>query len=185
MLEKINHYFEKIQTCINNINRNEIVTFIEILKKARDEERQIFIFGNGGSATTASHFCCDMNKGLADGKTKRFKIIPLSDNATTIMAYANDMTYEDAFIEQLKNFLKKDDIVIALSGSGNSKNILKAVEYANEVGAITIGLTGYKNGKLKNITKYSVNANIDDIQVSEDMHLILTHLIYQTLLNEK
>ena len=184
MLNKINDYFDKVKNCIDNVDRNEIKKFIDILSDAKVNGMQIFIMGNGGSAASASHFCCDFNKGVSYQKDNKFKMICLNDNIATVMAYANDVGYEDVFVEQLKNFLRKGDIVIGLSGSGNSKNILKAVEYANANGAITVGLTGYDGGMLKKIASYSVNANIDDMQVSEDMHMMLIHMLMQIFMEE-
>jgi D-sedoheptulose 7-phosphate isomerase len=137
----------------------------------------IFIFGNGGSASTSSHFCCDLNKGVSYGKHKKFHAHSLTDNMATITAYANDTSYDDVFVEPLKNFLNPGDLVIAISGSGNSKNVIKAVEYANSMGNRTAGITGYNGGKLKQIATLSVNANVNDMEISEDIHMILCHTI--------
>ncbi len=184
MKEAINNYLNKLKTCIDNLDRNEIEKFIEILTESKNKGTQIYIMGNGGSAATASHFCCDFNKGVSYQKDKKFKMICLNDNIATMLAYANDVGYEDVFVEQLKNFLSKDDVVIGISGSGNSKNIIKAIEYANENGGITVGLTGYNGGILKKIAKYSVNANINDMQISEDIHMMLAHMIMQIFMNQ-
>lgn len=178
MNELIENYFNNLKKTLDSLDRNEIENFIEILNTARENGSRIFIMGNGGSGSTASHFACDFNK-LASfyyPDKPRFKVECLNDNFSTMMAYSNDESYELVFSEQLKNFLNKEDVVIALSGSGNSKNVLNAIEYANKKGAVTVGLTGYNGGRLKEIAKYSVNTNIDDMQISEDIHLILTHL---------
>lgn len=135
--------------------------------------------GNGGSAATASHYVCDFNKGMSYGRDKRFKMICLNDNVQTMMAYANDVDYQSVFVEQLKNFLRRDDVVIGISGSGNSGNVTKAIEYANQNGGITCGLTGYDGGFLRRIAHYSVNVRIHDIQISEDIHMMLVHVIYR------
>ena len=177
----IENYFDKLKTTIDNLDRKEINDFINLLIKARDDGRHIFIMGNGGSAATASHSVCDFNKGLSYGKDRRFKILCLNDSMATVSAYSNDVDYEVAFVEQLKNFIEPGDIVIGISGSGNSKNILLAIEFANSVGAETVGITGYDGGKLKHMAKYSVNANIDDMQVSEDIHMILNHLCMKVI----
>lgn len=181
MITFVDEYFLKLRTCLDKINKKEIEKFIEILLWARDNNKTIFVMGNGGSASTASHFCCELNKGASYNKNKKFKVICLNDSVSTILAYANDVKFEDIFVEQLKNFVKKDDVVIGFSSSGNSKNILKSIEYANEVGAITVGLTGRDGGELKNISKYSVNPSYDDLQVSEDIHMIVVHIVYQYL----
>ena len=177
MKKFINNYFETLKTTIDRLDRQEIIRFIEILLEARENEKNIFIMGNGGSASTASHFCCDFNKVASHGFEKRFKFICLNANIPTMLAYANDISYDDIFVEQLKNLYKPGDIVIGISGSGNSKNVLKAVEYANLNDGITVGLTGYNGGRLKQTAKYSVNMNIDDMQITEDLHMVLDHMI--------
>ncbi|MBT9164878.1 MAG: Phosphoheptose isomerase 1 [candidate division WS2 bacterium] len=141
----------------------------------------VFTMGNGGSGPTASHFTCDMNKSVCCGLQKRFRVICLNDNIPIMLAYANDSSYEDIFIEQLKNFLKPRDVVIGFSGSGNSKNVIKAINYANEIGATTMGFTGFDGGQLTKIAKISVVVPVNDMQKVEDIHLILTHMIMQIL----
>jgi D-sedoheptulose 7-phosphate isomerase len=137
--------------------------------------------GNGGSGATASHFTGDFNKGLSFHKARRFRFICLNDNYATFAAYANDVGYEDVFVEPLKNFLAEGDLVIGISGSGNSPNVLKAVEYANDHGAVTLGLTGYDGGKLKTLARHGVHIPIADMQVTEDLHMVLDHLAYVVL----
>lgn len=183
-VNKIDSYFDKLKLTIDNLDRKEINEFINLLLKARDEGKFIFIMGNGGSAATASHFVCDFNKGASYGcKGRRFKFVCLNDNSAELMAYANDVGYEDVFVEPLKNFLNEGDVVIGISGSGNSKNVLKAIEYANDNKAITVGITGYDGGLLKTIAKHSVNVNVDDMQISEDIHMIFDHLSMSILKN--
>ena len=183
MKEKINNYLDRLKTTLDNLSRDEIENFINVLNDAREQGKTIFIMGNGGSAATASHFVCDFNKGASymhDDK-KRFKFICLNDNDASMMAYANDVSYDDVFVEQLKNYFNKGDIVIGISGSGNSKNVIKAIEYANQNGGITVGLTGYNGGKLKQLAKHSVNTNIDDMQITEDIHMIFDHMILKIM----
>lgn len=177
----IEDYFNKLKVTIDKLDRKEIENFIQLLIQARNNDSTIFIMGNGGSAATASHFLCDIAKGMDSKKGKKFKIICLSDNTPIMMAYANDVSYDDIFVEPLKPHLKRDDIIIGISGSGNSKNVLKAIDYANKNGGITVGLTGYNGGKLKKLAQHSFNANVNDMQISEDIHLILTHLTMQIL----
>ena len=178
------NYFSRLIQCVNNLDRNEVEQFINILNTAKEEGRTIYTMGNGGSAATASHFCCDFNKGMSYGQPKRFKMICLNDNDATMLAYANDVSYDDVFVEQLKNFLTPNDIVIAISGSGNSKNIIKAVEYANVIGATTVGMTGFNGGILKKIAKYSLNTNVDDMQITEDIHMMICHMMYSITMNK-
>ena len=177
----ITNYLNTLKTTIDSISRVEIQQFISSLIDSYENKRHVFIMGNGGSASTASHFACDINKGVSFKRKKKFKVIPLTDNIATIMAYANDVSYDDIFVEQLKNFLEPNDLVIGISGSGNSKNVLKAIEYANQNKAITFGVTGYDGGKLKQLAHHSVNANINDMQISEDIHMILVHLTMKVL----
>lgn len=177
----IQEYLDKLKSTIDRLNHAEINDFINLLLTARGEGRTIFIMGNGGSAATASHFCCDFNKGASYGYDKRFKFICLNDNTATMMAYSNDVAYEDAMVEQLKNFFMPGDYVIGISGSGNSKNVVKAIEYANERGGVTIGLTGYQGGKLKQICAHSVNMGVDDMQISEDLHMMMDHLTLRVI----
>lgn len=184
MLNAMENYFSELKSVIDNLDRNEIETFINVMLNARNNGRNIYIMGNGGSGATASHFCCDFNKGMSYTKDKKFKMICLNDNVSTMLAYSNDVGYDFVFVEQLKNFVKEGDIVIGISGSGNSKNVLNAIDYANKKGAITIGLTGYSGGVLKQITKYSVNANVDNMQITEDIHMMICHMIYDILINQ-
>ncbi|MBN2403119.1 MAG: SIS domain-containing protein [Spirochaetes bacterium] len=175
--KEINEYLTNLKKTIENLDVMEIDSVANVLLDAYNRGANIFVCGNGGSALTASHFACDFNKGVSYGLEKRFRIIPLTDNIGTIMAYSNDVDYECIFLEQMKNFFYSSDVVIGISGSGNSKNVLKAVEYANEKGGISIGLTGYNGGELKRLAKYSINANINDMQISEDIHMIMNHLL--------
>jgi D-sedoheptulose 7-phosphate isomerase len=174
-------YLELLQATISSLDRSEIEAFLKALMDAYERGSKIFVFGNGGSGATASHFAGDMNKGVSYGLDKRFRVISLVDNSATVTAYANDVSYDLVFVEQLKNFIEDGDIVIAISGSGNSKNVLLAVEYANERGNLTLGITGYDGGKLKRTAKLSVNANVKDMQVTEDLHMMIAHLTMKVL----
>ena len=175
-------YIQRLTDALNKLDKQEINTFINALEDAREQGKHIFIMGNGGSASTASHFVCDFNKGASYGMPgNRYKFICLNDSMATLSAYSNDVAYEDVFVEQLKNFFSEGDLVIGISGSGNSKNVLNAIEYANANGGKTVGLTGYNGGKLRQIATLSVNANIDDMQISEDLHMILDHLAMKVI----
>ncbi|MGL4676068.1 MAG: D-sedoheptulose-7-phosphate isomerase [Brevinema sp.] len=176
MTNQIEAYFQQLKDTLDNINRDEITTFINILIEARNNNKTIYIMGNGGSASTASHFVCDFNKGASYQKNKRFKVICLNDSISTLSAYGNDVNFDKIFVEPLKNFLQEGDVVIGISGSGNSKNVLEAIEYANQKNAITIAWTGYIEGKIKKLAKHCINANINDMQIAEDIHMILNHL---------
>ena len=181
---EIKNYLSSVNGTLNNINIEYIDQFVRLLLDTYHNERSIYIFGNGGSATTASHFCGDLIKGVSYGLDKRFKAICLSDNLPALMAIANDISYDDIFIEQLKNFVKKDDLVIGLSGSGNSINVVKAIEYANSIGAKTVGICGYKGGKVKDLAHLTIHATINDMEIAEDIHhLVLNHCVKRLLTN--
>jgi D-sedoheptulose 7-phosphate isomerase len=180
--DDIENYFAKVITTLNRLDRIKLAQLANILHTAYEQDKTIFVFGNGGSASTASHFCGDFIKGASCGLDKRFKMMCLSDNLSALMAIANDISYEDIFIEQLINFIKKGDVVIGISGSGNSINVVKAIEYANSREAITIAFCGYDGGKLKNIVQLAIHADINDMEVSEDIHLIIEHCIKQILM---
>lgn len=181
MKEAIDNYFNLLKQSVDGLDRKAIISFVDLLLDARKNGNNIYIMGNGGSASTASHFTCDFNKGLSYKKDIRFKMICLNDNIATMLAYSNDLGYENVFVEQLKNFLKKDDVVIGISGSGNSKNILNAIEYANHLGAKTVGLTGFNGGKLKNIVDVSIHADVNNMQVTEDVHMSICHMLYSVM----
>lgn len=174
----IDNYFGRLKATIDRISRAQINGFMGLLLDALETGNRIYIMGNGGSAATASHYAADFNKGLSFGKARRFRVHCLNDNYPTVMAYANDVSYEDVFVEQLRNFLEPGDVVIAISGSGNSRNVLKAIDYANMNGAVTVGLTGYDGGELKRRAGHSVHVPIDDMQITEDLHMVLDHLLY-------
>lgn len=182
--EKIIEYFNSLEGTIHQIDKNEIEKTIFALKKSRDEKRHIFIMGNGGSAATASHFVGDFNKGLGLGREKRFRFIALNDNMSTVLSLANDVSYEDIFVEQLKNFLDPEDLVIAISGSGNSENILRAVNFAKQSGSQVIGLTGFDGGRLDQLSDIHLHVPIDNMQIVEDIHLIFNHLMMSILSEE-
>ena len=159
---------------------------IEWLKEARSAGRTIFTCGNGGSASTASHFVCDIVKGASFGRTRRFRIQALTDSLPTLTAYSNDVGYEIVFAEQLKNFAQAGDVVLAISGSGNSPNVIRAVEYANSIGCRTIGLTGREGGKLGPLCQLHINVPDPHMGRIEDAHMIICHMIaYHFMDSEK
>lgn len=178
---EIASYLDRLKRTLDLVSKDELNVFLELLVDALERGAQVLVFGNGGSSATASHFVADFNKGLSYGKARRFKFICLSDNTATLTAYANDVGYDDVFVEQLRNFVEPGDLAIGISGSGNSMNVVKAIEYANQAGAITLGLTGYDGGKLKKAAKHGVHVPIADMQVTEDIHMVLDHMAYAIL----
>jgi D-sedoheptulose 7-phosphate isomerase len=174
-------YLNELKGLLDIFPHDRFEQIVQILISAYNNEKQVFIMGNGGSGSTASHFACDINKGCCYNLEKKFKVICLNDNVPTMLAYANDLSYEKVFVEQLKNFLQPGDVVIGISGSGNSANVLAAVAYANQNGANTIGLTGFDGGKLAQIADIPLIASINDMQKVEDVHMIVVHMLMQYL----
>lgn len=162
---------------LQELDTDQINDVLNILEQALDEERAIYIFGNGGSAATASHFQNDFNKGVSEHTEKKFRFQCLNDNVATILAIANDIGYEEIFRFQLQGKLNKGDIVVAISGSGNSDNVLRAVEYAKESQAVVIGMTGFSGGKLKDLCDYPLHVPVHSMQITEDIHMVLDHLM--------
>jgi D-sedoheptulose 7-phosphate isomerase len=162
---------------------------VPIFLRAREEDRTIFFFGNGGSASTASHFVIDIAKStranLKEPATKRFRCLALNDNIPGITAWANDADYSRIFAEPLRNLAQRGDVVVAISGSGNSPNVLEAVRAARELGLTTIGLTGIGGGKLKEMVDVPVVVPSNSMQHTEDVHLILLHLLTAYLRDEE
>lgn len=175
--EQIKKYIEMEKEVLDSLSAEDISRVMNILEGARLNGKRIFICGNGGSASTAAHFECDFNKGVSYDQKVKYDFECLSDNVPMMMAIANDIGYDDIFVVPLRNKLKSGDIVVGISGSGNSENVVRAIEYGNEVGAVTIGLVGYDGGRLKKIAKYYIHVEVDNIQMVEDIHLMLDHMM--------
>lgn len=177
-MEKIIHrYLEQVGELIHKFDPKSIKNMIGIMEKARVEEKNIFVLGNGGSAATVNHFVCDLSKNAIEGEEGRFKIISLCDNIETITAFGNDLGYEHVFAERLKNLMNPGDFLLAISASGNSENVLCAAQYAKEKKGTIMSLTGYKGGKLKAVSDYNINVDCETIEQIEDFHLIIEHII--------
>lgn len=170
-------YLRNLQSILDSLDPERIDRVCTLLEEARAEGRQIFVCGNGGSSATASHFVSDMGKGGSLGKPKRFRVFSLSDNTPWFSSLANDLGYQTVFVEQLKNFAQPGDILIALSGSGNSENVLEAVRYGNEAGLTTVGLCGFAGGKLAPLCQYSLVVDSTHMGRIEDGHFIVLHAI--------
>ncbi|MGD0341561.1 MAG: SIS domain-containing protein [Bacteroidales bacterium] len=168
----IDGYLNKLTDTLDKISREDIQKVSEIIE---DCKGQIFVFGNGGSATTASHFAQDMNKCVDS------RFICLNDNVASILAYANDSDFKNIFKLQLSKLIKPNDLVIGISCSGNSYNIIEAIVYAKHFGHPTISLTGFGGGQLKGLTEYNIHVPCNDMQICEDCHLIITHIIMKLL----
>jgi D-sedoheptulose 7-phosphate isomerase len=180
-MEQINNYISTIKNTINELPQDLIEEVIHILQEARMYGRQVFIMGNGGSASTASHFVCDLAKNTRKVGWPNFRCIGLTDNMAILSAYANDEGYENVFSQQLDNLIRPRDIVIGISASGNSPNVLNAIELANNRRATTIGFTGFDGGRLGKMVNLHINVNSDIIEHVEDIHLMLEHMIVKSI----
>jgi len=180
-MEQIQNYISTLQQTMSELPHSIISEVIHILQRARMQGTQIFIMGNGGSASTASHFVCDLAKNTRHNGLPHFRAIGLTDNMEIFSAYANDEGYENVFSQQLINLIRPGDIIIAISASGNSKNVIKAVEEARKYGVITIGFTGFDGGRLRQIVDINIHVNSAIIEHVEDIHLMLEHMIVRTI----
>lgn len=183
-------YFQELKRSIDGLDCQKIHKIAEIIFDAYKNDKQIFVIGNGGSATTASHFACDLGKGtlknVYEPYEKRFKVISLTDNVATLIAYGNDLSFEDIFEQQLKNLINAGDVVIGLSGSGNSSNVIKAMIYAKICDAKTVGLLGFHTGgKLAGVVDCEITIPDSHYGRIEDIHLVLCHLISDVVFEMK
>lgn len=183
--KNIKSFLNEQKKCLTNIlnDTNEINIIINQLIKARNQKRTIFTIGNGGSASTASHFVSDLLKTCIIKNNNRFQAISLVDNIPVILAWSNDVSYDSIFLEQLKNMLKKNDIVIGFSGSGNSQNVLNALRYAKKNNAYCIGFTGESGGKMKSLCDICIKIPSNEMLSIESQHLLLCHCIANAIRN--
>jgi D-sedoheptulose 7-phosphate isomerase len=170
-------YKAALLEAIDRIDTGRVEQAIEWFREARDGSKQIFVCGNGGSASTASHFTCDILKGASYNRDTRFRIMALADSLATLTAYSNDVSYEHIFVEQLKNFAQPGDLVMCISGSGNSPNVVRAIEYANSIGCKTIALTGRDGGKLGPLAQLNIQVAVPHMGRIEDAHMVVCHMI--------
>ncbi len=181
MQTALNSYFDDVIQTIGKMPIATIEKIVTALREAYESSRTIYLFGNGGSAALASHFACDLGKGASNGSSKRFQALAFTDNVPMMTAWANDARYEDIFAEQRINFVRRDDIAFAISGSGNSPNVLKALKVAREAGAFTIGLTGFQGGDMKDLCDLCLTVPSENMQIIEDLHLSVTHAVFTAL----
>ena len=177
MLTFLESYKRDLLAAIETIDLEKVREAITWMKEARDAGRTIFTCGNGGSASTASHFVCDVVKGASYQHAQRFRIQALTDSLPTLTAYANDVGYEVVFEEQLKNFAQPGDLVLAISGSGNSPNVVRAIDYANSAGCRTIALTGRDGGRLGRLAQLNIHVSAPHMGRIEDAHMIICHMM--------
>jgi|SRR5574344_135921 D-sedoheptulose 7-phosphate isomerase len=175
----IQDYYQREEKVIEGLDIDELNAAMNALLSAYEEDANVYVFGNGGSSATASHMMVDFNKGVCSDVKKRFRFVCLNDNIPTLMAIGNDVGFENVFYYQLENKLTPNDVVLAISGSGNSKNVIKAVDYAKKQGCKIIGMTGYDGGALAKMSDYKLHAPIDDMQITEDIHMSFDHMMMQ------
>ncbi|MBP7496401.1 MAG: SIS domain-containing protein [Bacteroidales bacterium] len=179
-----NKYFQKAAAVLQMIDTSSLIAVSELMIDCYKKDACIYIMGNGGSGATAMHVAGDYIKGVSFGLEKRFRFISLNDNLAAILAIANDLSYDDIFVEQIRGGLKENDIVIGISGSGNSANVVKALEYAKSLNVKTIAFSGFKGGLIKKLADLSVHIPVDDMEIAEDMHLLVFHAIKQYIISK-
>ncbi len=184
-LNELEAYRERELEVYKKLNLESVNMVINVLEEARLSGKHIFICGNGGSAATASHYCCDFNKGVSENQEMKYNFECLNDNVPTMLALANDIGYEEVFRHSLKVKMKPGDILIGVSGSGNSRNVVNAMEYARKIGGTTIAIVGYNGGKMKEIADYNIHININNMQISEDLHMVLDHMMMYALVHKE
>jgi D-sedoheptulose 7-phosphate isomerase len=173
----VRSYVSRLEATMRGLDPKQVAAVGDLLTMARAEGKQVFLCGNGGSAALASHLAVDIGKGCSRNRDKRFRVIAFTDNTPWLTALGNDISYDDVFVEQLKNYADKGDVFIAISGSGNSKNILKAAQYANEAGCHTVGISGFAGGKLKDLVEHHVHIRADHMGLIEDGCHIVGHIL--------
>jgi len=182
---EIRQYLEETHALLDSLDVGQLNSLISKLEETRKAGHFIYIMGNGGSASTASHFVNDFNKGVSEGLLKRYRFLCLNDNTSTVMAVANDIGYDEIFRFQLENYLEKGDLVIGISGSGNSLNVIKAFEFAQNKGAFTVGIVGFSGGKLIELSNLCVHVKSESMQHVEDAHMLIAHLMMSILKAQK
>jgi D-sedoheptulose 7-phosphate isomerase len=177
----VSSYLEQLARVIAKLDLAAIDAAISLIRDAWINKRKILVCGNGGSALTASHYINDWNKTAYLSSGRPFRGVSLSDNMGLVTAYSNDISYDDVYSEQLKNLMDPGDLVIAVSGSGNSENVVRAVEYANENGGVTLAICGYDGGKIKELAQHSLHVPSFDMQHCEDLHFVFGHMVMKAL----
>lgn len=185
-MEQFQRYLEEGRGILSELPLDGLRQICDVIYEAYEKQRTIFVFGNGGSASLASHLACDLGKGTHAPRPEaldmeavpRVKVLSITDNVPMITAWGNDSAYEDIFVEQIENFIEPRDVAFGISGSGNSPNVLKALNLARQKGATTVGLTGFQGGKMKNLLDYGIVVPSDSMQHIEDVHQVLVHLVF-------
>jgi len=175
-------YIDLLKNTLDQLDPVEVDKAIQAYLRVHEQQGTIYIFGNGGSGASASHATGDFLKGASYGLEKRFKVICLNDNIPSLMAIANDISWDAIFVEQLKNFLQPNDLVIGISGSGNSKNVVEAMEYAKKHKVQTIAFCGFRGGRIKEIADISIHSTAMDMEIAEDVHMVVFNIIKKEIM---
>jgi D-sedoheptulose 7-phosphate isomerase len=174
-------YFRALAEVIERMPVSVIDDIGDVILRAYHEQRTVFVYGNGGSAALASHCACDLGKGTSNGNDLRLRVVSLTDNVPLITAWANDSDYEHVFVEQLRNLLRPGDISFAISCSGNSPNVVNALQYSRDVGAMNIGITGFRGGRMADLCDVCLVVPSDNMQLIEDLHLSVSHSVFTSV----
>jgi D-sedoheptulose 7-phosphate isomerase len=180
--ETASAYIDEVNRATAALDLDEIESIVEVLSRARRDRRRVFIVGNGGSSSTASHFACDLSKGALREDQPAIRAASLTDNVPMMTAWANDVSYGEAFAEQLSGFAERHDVLIGISTSGDSENVLKAIRRASELGLVTVGMTGKRGANLAVAVDHCLIVESEATAVVEDVHMILSHLLAHVLL---
>jgi D-sedoheptulose 7-phosphate isomerase len=181
-MSQAEQYIDLLKNTLDQLDREQLDAAIHAFLRVYEANGTIYIFGNGGSGASASHATGDFLKGASYGLNKRFKVICLNDNLPSMMAIANDIGWDDIFIEPLRNFLSPNDLVIGISGSGNSTNVVKAMQYAKDNQVQTIAFCGYKGGKIKELADIHIHSKAMDMEIAEDIHMIVFNIIKKEMM---
>ena len=177
------NYIDLVKTTLDALDPKALEALIEAFHTTYQNGGTIYTMGNGGSGASASHAAGDFLKGASYGLDKRFRMICLNDNLPSMMAIANDIGWDHIFIEPLKNFIGPNDLVIGISGSGNSKNVVNALEYANAQGVTTVAMSGFKGGKISELATINVHAPVMDMEVTEDIHMVIFNIVKKQMMS--
>jgi len=175
-------YLSHLKRAVDSLDPSALDAIASSIAEAAERGKSIYVFGNGDSATNAMHFAADLSKGTIVPGRRRMRVVSLNENVPLMTAWANDTSYDQIYKEQLENHLSPGDVVIGISGSGNSMNIINAIDFANRSGALTIGFTAFDGGKLRSLARHCVVADTDSMEIAEDIHFIIGHLLKARLI---
>lgn len=180
-VQEIEEYMSGLAEAMSRVDRKSVESMVDTLMGAYESESTVYICGNGGSGATASHIVCDFNKGISLNLDRKFRFVCLNDNVATMLAISNDICYEDVFLVQAEGRVRPGDVLVAISGSGNSENVVRVADYFRSRGNTVVGLSGYSGGKLKGMSDVSVHVPVDDMQKVEDAHMSILHMCAQII----